>query len=176
MAENPSRFCGDQLPVEQVSWEDAAAFVEKLRALNPGRHHLDLPTEAQWEYAARSGGRNEKFAGGLGVEQVAWYEENSGGATHPVGQKAPNGLGLYDMSGNVWEWCRDVFQDEAYRLHAPQNPVVTGRGEERVIRGGSWSLDSWSARCARRSSCPAGFSGPALGFRLVLIPDRAERR
>ncbi|MGD8542338.1 MAG: SUMF1/EgtB/PvdO family nonheme iron enzyme [Desulfobacteraceae bacterium] len=176
MPENPSRFSGDGLPVEQVTWEDAAAFIEKLRGLNPGRHLFDLPSEAQWEFAARSGGRHEKYAGGLAIDRVAWYEGNSGGTTHPVGEKAPNGLGLYDMSGNVWEWCRDVFQDEAYPLHAPKNPLITGRGveEDRVVRGGSWNLDAWSARCARRGSCPACFSGPAVGFRLVINSHAAE--
>jgi formylglycine-generating enzyme required for sulfatase activity len=174
MPENPSRFCGDERPVEQVTWDDVATFIQKLKTLNPGLRHIDLPSEAQWEFAARSGGRDEKFAGGLPVDRVAWYEENSGGATHPVGEKAANGLGLWDMSGNVWEWCQDIFQDAAYRLHAPQNPVCTGRAADRVVRGGSWNLDAWSARCARRSSCPAGFSGPAVGFRLVITPGRTE--
>lgn len=171
MPENPSRFAGDRHPVEQVTWDDVMDFIQRLNAQKPGFGRVDLPTEAQWEYAARSGGRDEKFAGGLSVDRVAWYEENSEGTTRPVGEMAANGLGLFDMSGNVWEWCRDVFQEEAYRRHLAENPVCSGKGADRVIRGGSWNLDAWSARCARRFSCPHYFSGPAVGFRLAINPN-----
>jgi formylglycine-generating enzyme required for sulfatase activity len=100
---------------------------------------------------------------------LAWYQENSGGSTHPVGQKKPNGLSLFDMSGNVWEWCQDAFRANAYEHHQQYNPVCTDSRPDRVIRGGGWNLDAWDARCARRFSYPADFGGPALGFRLLMV-------
>jgi formylglycine-generating enzyme required for sulfatase activity len=176
MDDNPSSFHGSHAPVEQLTFDDAMDFARKLSRAHHGSFQFSLPTEAQWEFAARSGGKSERYAGGDDIDALAWYEANSQGSTHPVGGKAPNGLGLHDMSGNVWEWCRDVFQDEAYPLHAPKNPLITGRGveEDRVVRGGSWNLDAWSARCARRGSCPACFSGPAVGFRLVINSHAAD--
>ena len=176
MPNNNSRFKGDTLPVEQVSWEEVQIYIDKLAKTIPGDVAVDLPTEAQWEYAARSGGREEKYAGGDAAEPVAWFDENSGGATHPVGTKVPNGLGLYDMSGNVWEWCRDIYREDAYRRHQQDNPVLTERGRDRVIRGGGWNVDSWSVRCARRAHLPSDLHGPALGFRLALNPIRGRGR
>ena len=170
MPENPSRFQGADLPVEQVTWHDVAAFIRKLNAAHDGRYNFDLPTEAQWEYAARSGGRTELYAGGDDIFNLAWFEENSGGRTHAVGKKAPNGLGLFDMSGNVWEWCRDTFVAHAYARHAARNPVVEIDGSDRVIRGGSWNLDAWSARCSRRFSFRSDLFGAGLGFRMAMVP------
>jgi len=177
VSENPSRFQGSDLPVEQVTWDDACAFARQLTQAHNGRYRFDLPTEAQWEFAARSGGRPELYAGGEDIERLAWYEANSGSRTHPVGTRAPNGLGLYDMSGNVWEWCRDTFDGDAYAGHATTNPIVETAGPDRVIRGGSWNLDAWSARCARRFSFRADLFGAGLGFRLVRIsnPDWPRR-
>jgi len=166
--ENPSRFQGGDLPVEQVTWAQALDFARQLTLAHNGRYRFDLPTEAQWEYAARSGGRPERYAGGDTIEKVAWYEDNSHSRTHPVGAKMPNGLGLYDMSGNVWEWCRDTFSADAYTHHNNHNPLVDTGGVDRVIRGGSWNLDAWSARCARRFSFRADMFGAGLGFRLVM--------
>jgi formylglycine-generating enzyme required for sulfatase activity len=170
--ENPSRFQGPDHPVEQVAWDDAVAFARGLTEAHKGRFIFRLPSEAEWEYAARSGGREERYAGGNAVEQVAWISDNSQGRTQPVGRKAPNGLGLFDMSGNVWEWCRDLFAVDAYHRHSPANPVIENESSseipDRVIRGGSWNLDAWSARCARRFSFKADFFGPGLGFRLVM--------
>jgi formylglycine-generating enzyme required for sulfatase activity len=166
MPSNPSQFQrrGD-LPVERVDRQDVQQFITRL-AERSG-HRFRLPSEAEWEYAARSGGRDELYAGGLPVADVAWYEENSGGSTQPVGRKRPNGLGLHDMCGNVWEWCQDHYSATAYADHEPHNPLWQGPGRDRVIRGGSWHLDAWSARCTRRFGYPADFSGPGLGFRLV---------
>ncbi len=167
MGDNPSRFQGKNNPVENADFGQVQAFIEKLNAAS-GVRRFSLPSEAQWEYAARSGGKEELYAGGDGIDAVAWYGENSDGTTHPVAEKKPNGLGLHDMSGNVWEWCRDAFRKDAYEVHPRQDPAVSGSGEERVIRGGSWNLDAWSARCARRFSFRSTDCGPGLGFRLVL--------
>ncbi len=168
---NPSRFQGSDLPVEQVTWDDACAFARHLTQAHNGRYHFELPTEAQWEFAARSGGKPELYAGGDDIDRLAWYEANSGSRTHPVGTKVPNGLGLYDMSGNVWEWCRDTFSADAYVCQAANNPIVDINGSDRVIRGGSWNLDAWSARCSRRFSFRADLFGAGLGFRLVMTPN-----
>jgi formylglycine-generating enzyme required for sulfatase activity len=167
--ENPSHFRDDRLPVEQVTWLDIQNFVRRLSAAD-SRKVFRLPTEAEWEYAARSGGRRQRYAGGDDADAVAWYAENSGERTRPVGTKTPNDLGLFDMSGNVWEWCQDRFSESAYRRHKPDNPVLEAKGEDRVIRGGGWNMDAWSIRCARRMGFPQDTSGPALGFRLVMQP------
>ena len=169
MPDNPSRFEGPRRPVEQVTWESARLFARLLSEAHQSRFLFDLPTEAQWEYAARGAGKDQLYSGGDAIDAVAWYENNSRGRTHDVGTKAPNDLGLYDMSGNVWEWCRDSFVNDAYVSHAPCNPLVNEYGEGRVIRGGSWNLDPWSARCARRTSCAEDLMGPALGFRLMMV-------
>lgn len=175
MPENPSRFPGEDRPVEQVSFSDVTAFVDRLREAHDGRYDFRLPTEAQWEYAARSGGRQELYAGGSDIERLGWYEGNSGGGTRPVAEKAANGIGLYDMSGNVWEWCRDRYREDAYRRCAPVDPFLDGSGgRDRVIRGGSWNLDAWSLRCARRFSFPEDYLGAGLGFRLVLASRTPE--
>ncbi|BBO67329.1 hypothetical protein DSCA_12590 [Desulfosarcina alkanivorans] len=132
MAENPSNVAGDDHPVEQVTLADVHAFIEKINAAADHGVHFDLPSEAQWEYAARSGGRDELYAGGKDPAAVACFEDNSTGGTAPVGRRAPNGLGLYDMSGNVWEWCRAIYHPEAYRRHGRKDPVCTSGGTDRV--------------------------------------------
>jgi formylglycine-generating enzyme required for sulfatase activity len=168
MPENPSNFKGNSLPVERLTWNDVQAFICKLTEANPDRKVFRLPTEAEWEYAARSGGRKQRYAGGDDADAFAWYENNSSRQTQPVGSKASNGLDIFDMSGNVWEWCQDCFSDSAYRRHAAENPCWNRDGEDRVIRGGGWNLDAWSLRCTRRMGFPPDGSGPALGFRLVM--------
>ncbi|MCP4687827.1 MAG: SUMF1/EgtB/PvdO family nonheme iron enzyme [Desulfobacterales bacterium] len=176
MDDNPSLFKkGEDYPVEQVSLGDATAFIAKLSRLNQGRWEFGLPSEAQWEYAARSGGREEEYAGGEDVDAAAWHEENSDGSTHPVGKLALNGLGLYDMSGNVWEWCRDAFSEKAYKKHEKNNPIRENGDADRVIRGGCWQLDAWSVRCARRFGFPPDLQGGGLGFRLVRTPGGAGK-
>ncbi len=170
LPENPARFKGHSRPVEQISWDDAMQFIHQLNDEYNGRFFFDLPTEAQWEYAARSGGKSELYAGGDNINAVAWYEENSQGRTQPVATKSPNGLGLYDMSGNVWEWCKDAYSADVYRNYSSLNPCIDLPTMDRTIRGGSWHLDAWSARCSRRSACARDFFGPGLGFRPVMIP------
>jgi formylglycine-generating enzyme required for sulfatase activity len=169
MPKNPSRFKkGEHYPVEQVSWNEVHDFLERL---NSKSTNIDfrLPTEAEWEYAARSGGKNEMFAGGDDAEQVAWYAENSAKSTHPVGSKNPNGLGIYDMSGNVWEWCEDSYAWDAYTTHSRNNPVHKYPNGEMVFRGGSWASDSYSLRTVRKVSQLPTHRSLCVGFRPVAV-------
>jgi formylglycine-generating enzyme required for sulfatase activity len=184
MGTNPSYFKGDNLPVEEVSWYDAVEYCNK-RSIKDGLtpayrgsgnnivcdftvSGYRLPTEAEWEYAAKGGNKDTQvyeYAGSNSVDTVAWYEGNSGGKTHPVGTKQPNVLGLYDMSGNVWEWCWDWYG--AYSSGAQTNPMGASSGAYRVFRGGSWSLNGQYLRSAYRLyNTPSGrdFS---IGFRLL---------
>ena len=135
MGDNPSSFKGPDLPVEQVSWEDALEFLKKLNAAEKGAKYR-LPSEAEWEYAARAGQAGEP----ANLEAVAWYETNSGKQTHPVGQKQPNAWGLYDMLGNVYEWCADWYDYDFYAKSPSVDPPGPGSGKLRVLRGGSWDL------------------------------------
>lgn len=165
MGSNPSYFKkGKNYPVEQVSWNDVKEFITKLNA--QGSAKFRLPTEAEWEYAARSGGRPEKYAGGNDIDRVAWYTTNSGDSTHAVGTKAPNGLGLYDMSGNVVEWCEDAFGG---LFSSYQDPVPTDDWSHRVGRGGSWSSGPRFVRSADRGGVSPGSRFFILGFRLARI-------
>ncbi len=138
MGSNPSYFkAGDSFPVETVSWAEAREFITRFKVV--GRGGFRLPTEAEWEYAARSGGRVERFSGGDDLARVGWHgTAYTNESTHPVATKAPNGLGLYDMSGNVAEWCQDVYSETAYARHAKRNPINVAGGTKRVLRGGGW--------------------------------------
>jgi formylglycine-generating enzyme required for sulfatase activity len=168
METNPSMFQkGPMYPVEQVSWSDVGEFIRRLNGLTSGGQPLRLPSEAEWEYAARSGGKKEIYAGGDDIKPLAWYFDNSQCSTQPVGLKAPNGLGLCDMSGNVWEWCQDIYIPGAAAALGPDRPVGKNEIRERVIRGGSWNLDAWSARCSRRFGFPEDYFGAGLGFRIA---------
>ena len=166
MGDNPSWFKGDNLPVESVSWEDCQTFIGKLNGLTGKRFRL--PTEAEWEYAARGGkGSNHtQYSGGSMIDDVAWYDGNSGSKTHPVKAKKPNELGLYDMSGNVWEWCQDW--KESYSSNAQTNPTGPGSGSRRVSRGGSWFSYGWSCRLSDRGYYSPGDRDGKIGFRLTL--------
>lgn len=181
--DNPSRFQGDQRPVERVSWEDIcsyAGFLEKLNALPniAKRNQRDgiqfrLPTEAQWEYAARGGQEGLKFpytySGSNQLKEVGWYDLNRHSETKPVGLKAPNYLGLYDMSGNVGEWCADVWH-ENYK-GAPEDSSVWMEGGDqnlRVVRGGSWYwYYEYNCRVAYRGRYNTGYRYLNIGFRLA---------
>lgn len=169
MGDNPSRFkSGSKYPVEQISFSDICKFIEALEEKNNGAFKFHLPSEAEWEYAARSGGKDDIYAGSDEPDSVAWYGENSTGRTQAVCTKKPNGFGLFDMSGNVWEWCRDTYRDDAYKLHDGKNPVINDNTPDLVARGGSWNLDAWSVRCTRRFPFAKDSSGSGLGFRLVV--------
>lgn len=169
MDRNPSDNEGcDQCPVENVSWNDIQDFLKKLNALTGERYRL--PTEAEWEYAARGGARSKDYlySGSKNLDEVGWYDDNSGGKTHPVGKKAANELGLYDMSGNVWEWCEDDWHDD-YK-GAPKDGrawVGSSRGGNRVSRGGSWFNDAESCRAAYRGDWYPASRRSNVGFRLV---------
>ena len=143
MGNNPAYFKnGDNYPVENISWNNAQEFIQKLNQKAGKRYRL--PTEAEWEYAARSGGSGEKWAGTSNEAELgdyAWYYANSGNKTHSVGEKRPNGLGLYDMSGNVWEWCQDIYNAHAYQQHSQTNPIYEGSETSRVLRGEAGSTN-----------------------------------
>ena len=174
MDNNPSEFKGDRRPVEMVSWEDAKEFVRKLNDMTGKLYRL--PSESEWEYAARGGVLLEVegyvYAGSDKLKQVGWYNENSDRETHEVGLKYPNELGLYDLSGNVWEWCQDQWH-ETYEGAPDDGSAWEDRdvGTYRVLRGGGWFYDSRSCRVAYRR-----YGGPAyrygnFGFRLALGPQ-----
>ena len=166
MGSNPSKFKGAKLPVERVSWTDCQEFIRKLNALTGKRFRL--PTEAEWEYAARGGNRSRgyKYAGSDNLGSVAWYTDNPSSQTHPVGQKSPNELGLYDMSGNVWEWCQD-WRGE-YSSNAQTNPAGPSSGSNRVGRGGSWHSNARRCRSSYRNNGTPSDRYCTLGLRLAL--------
>lgn len=166
MGKNPSRFKGDDRPVENVSWEDAKKFIRRLNA-REGREIYRLPTEAEWEYACR-GGTTTEYAGNL--EPMGWYRDNSKKKSQPVGKKQPNPFGLYDMHGNVWEWCSDVYG--AYPNASVTDPTGSRSGWRRVYRGGSWSSNPQSCRSAERFFMSPEISKDNLGFRLARITDQ----
>jgi formylglycine-generating enzyme required for sulfatase activity len=166
MGSNPSLFarCGDQCPVDNVSWNDVQKFLRRLNAKS-GKN-FRLPSEAEWEYACR-GGALQQFCGSDDVFDVAWHDGNSNGQTHPVALKSPNAYGLFDMSGNVWEWVQDC-DHETYD-HAPANgdawtAAVCAR---RMLRGGSWSSTPHNVRAARRASNTPDTRSFYDGFRLA---------
>ena len=166
MGNNPSSLKGEDRPVENVSWNDIQEFIKKLNQLTGKRYRL--PTEAEWEYAARGGKKSKgyKYSGRNTLAKVAWYDGNSGSKTHPVGQKRPNELRLYDMSGNVWEWCQDWYG--AYGSSAQTDPMGPASGSNRVLRGGSWRSSARSCRVADRDYFNPSYGSSNYGFRLVL--------
>ena len=166
MGSNPSNWKGDNLPVEMVSWNDCQEFIRKLNSLT-GRS-FRLPTEAEWEYAARGGSRSggTKYAGSSSIGSVAWYTDNSASKTHAVKGKSPNELGLYDMSGNVWEWCSDW--KGSYGSGSQTNPKGPSSGSHRVLRGGSWRSNARDCRVSYRLDFGPDFRDGRNGFRLCL--------
>jgi formylglycine-generating enzyme required for sulfatase activity len=173
-------------PVETVNWEEAMEFCRKLSAMpaeRAARRVFRLPTEAEWEYAARGGplspfegGQGDvhigkhKYAGSNNLDAIGWYEKNAGGKTHPVALKQPNELGLYDMSGNVWEWCQDKWHDNYQGAPTDGSAWETGDSSDRVNRGGSWYYLAQCCRSAYRSFGNPDRRNGDFGFRLVFVP------
>jgi formylglycine-generating enzyme required for sulfatase activity len=183
MGTNPSEFkeVGPNAPVENVSWDDAQAFLQRLNQRRTGQTYR-LPTEAEWEYACRAGTTGSTYGP---LNTIAWYWKNSGNpthpvdherskawsgnTTHPVGQKQPNAWGLYDMIGNVWEWCQDWYQDP-YDLAQDTDPVGPATGQFRASRGSSWSGMSGCRAAFRASDFSPETRYPIIGFRVVCVP------
>jgi hypothetical protein len=168
MGSNPSKFKGNNLPVENISWYDAQEFITRLNSAT-GKNY-DLPTEAEWEFAARGGNKSQSYtySGSNNIDEVAWYDSNSGEETHPVGTKMSNELGIYDMSGNVLEWCSDWY--DTYPSSAWTDPYSPSTGLYRVLRGGSWYSNAQYCRSANRDNDFYGDRYSNIGFRLVLLP------
>lgn len=166
MGNNPSHFVDVNKPVEKVSWNDCQEFIVKLNQMT-GKN-FRMPTEAEWEFAARGGNKsqNSLYAGSNNIANVAWYDDNSGDVSHVVASKAANELSLFDMSGNLWEWCSDWFGD--YGADAQANPAGPASGEEKVLRGGSWCSSAKKCRNSKRFSLGVDDSDDDIGFRLAL--------
>ena len=178
MGKNPSKFKGKQKPVEQVSWNDAVEFCRKLSELpeeKSGDYAYRLPTEAEWEYSCRAGTKTSySFGwGGTVLGDYAWYQKNSGNTTHAVGGKKPNTWGLYDMHGNVWEWCQDWYDD--YPSGSVTDPTGAASGSYRVLRGGGWFGNSEYCRSAYRLRFAAGRDGGTPDFRGFNVGFRVLR-
>lgn len=171
MGNNPSsnKGCGKDCPVESVSYNMVQEYIKKLNSMTGKRYRL--PTEAEWEYVARSGGRDEKWAGTNVEEEVkeyAWYSENAETVIHKVGLKKPNGLGIYDMSGNVIEWCLDGYQNDFYKHSQQKNPLAFSSNKKYVLRGGCYYDYKNDIRTMKRFSDYADVVDNGFGFRLVL--------
>ena len=161
MGSNPSQFTGSRLPVENVSWDDVQIFIQKLNVATGKQYRL--PTEAEWEYACRAGTTEDRYGS---IDSIGWHLGNSGFRTHEVGGKTPNGFGLYDMLGNVWEWCADWFGP--YPAESITNPKGPASGKNRVGRGAGFANDGENGfRCALRGNFPSDGSF-MTGFRLLL--------
>ena len=165
---NSTRGVGSNYPMYYVSWEDCQEFITKLNALTGKTFRL--PTEAEWEFAARGGTKSQGFtySGSNTVDDVAWYFDTSSSTTHPVATKAPNELGIYDMSGSVYEWCNDWYSRSYYTSESQTNPTGPDSGSNRVWRGGSWAGDARACRVSNRSSKDPTYRGNYLGLRLAL--------
>ncbi len=185
MGNNPSNWKGDNLPVECVSWLDAVDYCNK-RSIKEGlqpcysgsgnslscnfnANGYRLPTEAEWEYAARGGSNSKgyKYSGSNNLSEVAWWNGNSGSKTHPAGTKTANELGIYDMSGNVWEWCWDWYDSGYYAKSQSSDPQGVGSGRSRVLRGGSWCDNGSNCRVAFRNNYYSGNGSSYFGFRVL---------
>ena len=176
MDNNPSYFTGcDNCPVESVSYNDVLKFIKKLNQ-KTGKN-FRLPTEAEWEYAAKGGAKNSgyKYSGSNSLSNIGWYKDNSGWRTHPVGKKHANELGIFDMSGNVWEWCRDTYDNNYYGTISDINPITIRYGNYNIVcRGGGWISENGLSRVNNRHFWHSTCSSSFIGFRLVL-PSSSQK-
>ena len=168
MANNPSSNKCDNCPVENITWDEAEAYCKKKSELIGLT--CRLPTEAEWEYAARGGNRSKAFiySGSNNIDDVAWYDSNAEGSTHPVGGKQPNELGMYDMTGEAWEWCSDWYDENYYQSSPAQNPQGLSTGSLRVIRGGSWRSSPQGCRTVGRNYDLPDYRSSGISFRFVV--------
>ncbi len=166
MGENHSNWKGNTLPVESVNWYECQQFIDKIKEITG--QNFRFPTEAEWEYAARGGNKSHhtKYSGSNNANAVAWHSGNSNNRTHPVKNKAPNELGLYDMSGNVDEWCMDWYGD--YNSESQINPIEHSQGRFKVLRGGTFLFDEKNCRVSARSNNVPGYWDFYPGLRLAL--------
>ena len=169
---NPAKFQCADCPVERVSWNNAQEFIKKLNEKTGMNYRL--PTEAEWEYAARSGGLKEQWAGTNDEEKIGeytWYGYTANGRTHAVAGKTPNAIGLYDMMGNVWEWCSDRYDKEYYETSPSKDPQGPSYGKTRVLRGGGWRSKGRVLRTTDRNNMPPSIKKFSdMGFRLARDP------
>ena len=180
MLDNPSRWKGSKNPVEQVRWSDAVRYCNarsEAEGLQPcydlntwkcdfSANGYRLPTEAEWEYACRAGSKTVYFFGNdsFKLKDYAWFDKNSGGKPQPVGQKTPNARGLYDMCGNVWEWCNDFYKVDYYQESPKDNPRGPESGETKVVRGGAWKFSAESCRSGYRYNEDPGYADVCFGY------------
>lgn len=159
---------GDDYPAYRISWTDALKFIKRLNELTGSTFRL--PTEAEWEYAARGGNKSSgyRYSGSNNIDEVSWYDGNSAEMTHPVKLKKPNELGIYDMSGNVWEWCLDWY--ETYSSEYQKDPKGPSKGTYHIDRGGAWNRNNKYSRVTARCYDDPGLRNKNLGFRLALVP------
>lgn len=172
MGNNPSRFKDRKRPVEQVTWDEANEFMKRLNEMEKTNGYR-LPTEAEWEYVARAGSNTAYFFGDDGDElsQYAWFSENSKEKSHPVAKLNKNAWGVYDIHGNVWEWCQDRYDEKYYSISPLKDPQGSSTGSHRIARGGSWMSDARHCRSAVRYHDSPGDRDPDVGFRLVWQPE-----
>ena len=167
MNKNPSYFQkGENHPVENISWNDSIKFLSKLSASSDRTYRL--PTEAEWEYACRSGGAEEQYCGGNSLKDRAWFDRTGGGSTQEVATRQPNGLGLFDMSGNVWEFCSDTYARDYYTTSPEKNPQGADEGPHIIKRGGSWSINPRYLRSTVRGRATRDDAHYSTGFRVAL--------
>jgi len=172
MGKNPAFFkkCGKKCPIEQVSWDDIQLFLKKLNQMTGKKFRL--PTDTEWMYACLGGDSDQKYCGNkLNAETVAWFSDNSNRRTHEVGQKLPNKFGLYDMTGNVWEWVYDRYVDKSDMIDSAANDKGRNKLVKRTYKGGSWADSEWRLRLTFKTGHQADDKSNTLGFRLALEPD-----